>query len=62
MAVPESMTVFDISGQYTMVRGLILVTFGRYYLRGHYLWPMEVYTKSKIIRWTPSLTLMSRVT
>ena len=26
MAVPESMTVFDISGQYTMVRGLILVT------------------------------------
>ena len=29
MAVPESMTVFDISGRYIMVSGLILVTSGR---------------------------------
>ena len=37
MAVPESMTVFDISGQYTMVRGLVLVNSGRYDFRSHSL-------------------------
>ena len=61
MAVPESMTVLDISGQYTMVRDLILVTSGHFYLRWRYLWPM-MSTKSKIIRRTPFLTLILHVT
>jgi len=41
MAVPESMTVLDISGQYTMVRGLTLAPFGHYYLRSRYLWRIK---------------------
>ena len=43
MAVPEAMTVLDISGRYTMVSSLILVTSGRYYyLHWRYLWPTEM--------------------
>jgi len=62
MAVPESMTVFDISGQYTVVRRLTLVTSGRYYPRSRYLCSMKMETDSKIFRWATFLTSMSRVT
>jgi hypothetical protein len=66
MAVPASMTVLDISARYTMVRGLTLATSGHYYLRSRYLWPIlvadiRVEAKSRIVRWAPSLTLMTRV-
>lgn len=57
MAVPESMTVFDISGRYTMVRLLIVV--------GD-LWSLFVLFALYVtirggnpFRWTPTPTLIS---
>ena len=53
MAVPESMTVLDISGRYTMVRGLAgltLATSGRCSLPSRYIWPIKLSQRSSVGR------------